>query len=229
MATDSTIKIGAKGGTISWSATSDPPYPTISITGDTNATASGNIVTVPENTDTKSRKMSVSVNASTSSNSAYSGIASVTSGYTIEQDGKPAEPQYRTVTVSFSSWYVTMHDQVGGTQINTAGSCTVYVSVNGKSTSDTISTPPGSVELFSLGSVTLDVLEDETEVSVDVSLSPSHSDYTVMSASMSGALGSKTRNYPQSFDFGSTTFNIGTGTTADIYSVEFNFELGENP
>ena len=87
MATASTINIDQGGQTITFSATSEPSNPTISITGTTWATVSGSKITVSENTGASGRTATVSVKATTPSNSDYNGTASVTSAYTISQDG----------------------------------------------------------------------------------------------------------------------------------------------
>lgn len=118
MATESTIEIGNGGGTITFSVTSDPTPPSISIstTGGTWMTVSGSNVTVSQNTGT-ARTGNISLSATTPSNAAYNGTASVTSAYTVTQlAGGSTQPKYSLqIEWKQGNWF--MHDSYIGPSV----------------------------------------------------------------------------------------------------------------
>ena len=97
MATASTINLDYDGGTITFSATSEPSNPTISITGGTWATVSGNKVTVSRNGEITNRTTTISVKTTTPSNNDYSGTTSITSSYTISQESEVVDSAHANV------------------------------------------------------------------------------------------------------------------------------------
>ena len=100
MATDSTIYIAPSGGTITFSATSEPSNPTVSIpspSGSTWVTTSGNIVTISENDEITERTGSFSVNVTTTANTDYNGTATTASAYTVIQESSVVDPAHANV------------------------------------------------------------------------------------------------------------------------------------
>jgi hypothetical protein len=84
-----TLNINKYGGTVTFSATSDPAGPTLAYntTGNTWATRSGNVVTVAANNNANDRSFDITVTATTVSSASYEGTASAYSAYTITQAG----------------------------------------------------------------------------------------------------------------------------------------------
>lgn len=95
-----TLNINKYGGTVTFSATSDPAGPTLtySTTGNTWATRSGNVVTVAANNGASDRSLNITVTATTVANTGYTGTATASSAYTITQDG--TTPTYFNITYS---------------------------------------------------------------------------------------------------------------------------------
>lgn len=84
-----TLEVKRYGGTVTFSATSDPnpPILTFSSTGNTWASRNGEVITIAANNSASGRSFDITVTATTSANTSYDGIASAYSAYTITQEG----------------------------------------------------------------------------------------------------------------------------------------------
>ena len=91
-----TLNVKRYGGTVTFSATSDPAGPTLtySTTGTTWASRNNNVITVAANNNANNRSFDITVTATTTANTAYEGIATASSAYTITQDGTGTTPTY---------------------------------------------------------------------------------------------------------------------------------------
>lgn len=89
-----TLEVKRYGGTVTFSATSDPnpPILTFSSTGNTWASRNGEVITIAANNSASGRSFDITVTATTSANTSYDGIASVYSAYTITQEGTGVVP-----------------------------------------------------------------------------------------------------------------------------------------
>lgn len=84
-----TLEVKRYGGTVTFSATSDPnpPILTFSSTGNTWASRNGEVITIDANHSASGRSFDITVTATTSANTSYDGVASAYSAYTITQEG----------------------------------------------------------------------------------------------------------------------------------------------
>ena len=84
-----TLEVKRYGGTVTFSATSDPnpPILTFSSTGNTWASRDGEVITIAANNSASGRSFDITVTATTSANTSYDGVASAYSAYTITQEG----------------------------------------------------------------------------------------------------------------------------------------------
>lgn len=91
-----TLEVKRYGGTVTFSATSDPnpPILTFSSTGNTWASRNGEVITIAANNSASGRSFDITVTATTSANTSYDGIASAYSAYTITQEGTGTTPTY---------------------------------------------------------------------------------------------------------------------------------------
>ena len=89
-----TLEVKRYGGTVTFSATSDPnpPILTFSSTGNTWASRNGEVITIAANNSASDRSFDITVTATTSANASYDGIASAYSAYTITQEGTGTTP-----------------------------------------------------------------------------------------------------------------------------------------
>ena len=89
-----TLEVKRYGGTVTFSATSDPnpPILTFSSTGNTWASRNGEVITIAANNSASGRSFDITVTATTSANTSYDGIASAYSAYTITQEGTGIVP-----------------------------------------------------------------------------------------------------------------------------------------
>ena len=89
-----TLEVKRYGGTVTFSATSDPnpPILTFSSTGNTWASRNGEVITIAANNSASDRSFDITVTATTSANTSYDGIASAYSAYTITQEGTGTTP-----------------------------------------------------------------------------------------------------------------------------------------
>ena len=89
-----TLEVKRYGGTVTFSATSDPnpPILTFSSTGNTWASRNGEVITIAANNSASGRSFDITVTATTSANISYDGIASAYSAYTITQEGTGSTP-----------------------------------------------------------------------------------------------------------------------------------------
>ena len=89
-----TLEVKRYGGTVTFSATSDPnpPILTFSSTGNTWASRNGEVITIAANNSASDRSFDITVTATTSANTSYDGIASAYSAYTITQEGTGIVP-----------------------------------------------------------------------------------------------------------------------------------------
>ena len=89
-----TLEVKRYGGTVTFSATSDPnpPILTFSSTGNTWASRNGEVITIAANNSASDRSFDITVTATTSANASYDGIASAYSAYTITQEGTGIVP-----------------------------------------------------------------------------------------------------------------------------------------
>ena len=89
-----TLEVKRYGGTVTFSATSDPnpPILTFSSTGNTWASRNGEVITIAANNSASGRSFDITVTATTSANTSYDGIASAYSAYTITQEGTGTTP-----------------------------------------------------------------------------------------------------------------------------------------
>lgn len=103
MATGSSINISSNAREIKFTVISEPMPPDVTIKCTTTATsfmvADGDSVKITENANTESRTGSISITATTTGDSAYDGIASATSSYTVTQDAYVPPVTYYNVYI----------------------------------------------------------------------------------------------------------------------------------
>ena len=89
-----TLNINKYGGTVTFSATSDPAGPTLtySTTGNTWVTRNGNVVTVAAYNGAEDRSLDITVTATTVTHTGYTETATASSAYTITQAGTGTTP-----------------------------------------------------------------------------------------------------------------------------------------
>lgn len=99
-----TLRVKQYGGTVTFSATSDPAGPTLTYSnaGTTWGPRNNNVITVAANNEAGDRSFDISVTATTITSESYDGIASAYSAYTITQDGTGTTPG-KTIQFEFAS------------------------------------------------------------------------------------------------------------------------------
>ena len=90
MSTANTISVNSSSHKINFTVKSEPTPPEVTIRCTTTATSfmtvDGNSVNITSNVDSSSRFGIINITATTTADSAYNGIASATSSYTVNQD-----------------------------------------------------------------------------------------------------------------------------------------------
>ena len=86
-----TLEVKRYGGTVTFSATSDPNPPILTFSS-TWASRNGEVITIAANNSASGRSFDITVTATTSANTSYDGIASAYSAYTITQEGTGIVP-----------------------------------------------------------------------------------------------------------------------------------------